>query len=104
VVNGVGGDRFDPDGPVSREQLVTILHRLAGTPSGMETMLTGAYDSQYPDSGTVSDWAKAALYWSIYSDIYCGQTSPAVGQTLAPAVAADRAQIAVMMVRYLDRE
>jgi hypothetical protein len=102
VINGVGHDRFSPSGEVTREQLVTILHRLAGTPTGMEALLTGVYDSQYSDSSEVSTWAKAALYWSIYSEIYCGETSTSVGQTLAPAAAASRAQIAVMMVRYLE--
>jgi hypothetical protein len=102
VVNGVGHGWFSPDGEVTREQLVTILHRLAGTPTGMEALLTGVYDSQYSDSSEVSTWAKAALYWSIYSEIYCGEASTSVGQTLAPAAAASRAQIAVMMVRYLE--
>jgi hypothetical protein len=103
VINGVGHDRFSPSGEVTREQLVTILHRLAGTPTGMEALLTGVYDSQYSDSGDVSSWAKEALYWSVYSEIYCGEASTSVGQTLAPAAAASRAQIAVMMVRYLEK-
>lgn len=102
VVNGMGGGKFEPEGSVTREQLVTILHRLAGTPTGMEAMLTSVYDGQYPDSGKIGSWAKAALYWSIYNSIYCGQNSVSVGKTLAPDAKADRAQIAVMTVRYLD--
>ena len=104
VVNGVGGGNFDPTGSVTREQLVTILHRRAGTPTGMEAMLTSVYDGQYPDSGKIGSWAKAALYWSIYNSIYCGEASVNVGKTLAPKAAANRGQIAVMMVRYLNKQ
>jgi hypothetical protein len=104
VVNGVGGGKFDPTGPITRQQLVTTLYRLAGKPVGMEVMLTSIYDSQYPDSDQIGSWAKSALYWSIYHDIYCGEASVSVGESLTPTNDADRAQIAVMMVRYLDQQ
>lgn len=104
VLNGVGNGRFDPDGEVTREQLVTILYRLAGKPSGMELMLSSVYDSRYPDSEQISSWAKQALYWSIYEGIYCGEESEEIGELLAPAVAATRAQIAVMITRYLEKQ
>ncbi len=103
VVNGIGNGKFGPNAPVTREQLVTILHRLAGSPMGMELMLAGPYDDQYPDSGRIGDWAKPALYWSIYKGIYCGEHSADIGSQLAPKANADRAQIAVMMVRYLNQ-
>lgn len=104
VVNGIGEGKFGPNGDVTREQLVTILHRLAGTPMGMELMFTGIYDDQYTDSGSIGDWAKNALYWSIYKGIYCGVGSEDIGTALYPKSPADRAQIAVMIVRYLDME
>ena len=102
VVNGMGEGQFAPNGTVTREQMVTIFHRMAGTPVGMEAMLTGVYDSQYSDSGTVGSWARSALYWSIYNGIYCGTTSEEIGSRLEPKLPATRAQIAVMIVRYLD--
>ena len=104
VVNGIGDGKFDPTGSVTREQLVTILHRMAGTPTGMEAMFTGVYDSTYSDSAKIGSWAKAAMYWSIYNEIFCGQESVAIGNTLAPKEPANRAQIAVMITRYLDKQ
>lgn len=104
VVNGVGNGKFDPGGPVTREQLVTILFRLSGGQSGMESMFTSAYDGAYTDAGQISAYAKPAVYWSIYHEILCGQQSLTVPATLAPRAAANRAQIAVMIVRYLDME
>lgn len=102
VVNGVGGGKFDPDGTVTREQVVTVLHRLIGKPVGMEMMFASTYDSYYTDSAAISDWAKAAVYWALYEEIYCGEASVAPGKTLAPNKEATRAQIMVMIVRHLD--
>ena len=104
VVNGMSEGVFAPNGNVTREQLVTILHRLAGTPTGMELMFTSIYDGQFSDSGSVGSWAKSALYWSVYKGIYCGVASETVGETLNPRDPANRAQIAVMIVRYLNME
>ena len=104
VVNGMGGGKFAPNGTVTREQLATILYRQAGAVSGMEMLLSGIYDKTYTDSAQVSSWAKAGLYWSIFNVIYCGEHSTDVGSELAPREAADRAQIAVMIVRYLEME
>jgi len=104
VVNGMGDGLFAPNGSVTREQLVTILHRLAGSPMGMELMRSSIYDDQYSDSGQIGDWAKASLYWSIYEGIYCGENAEEIGSTLAPKSAANRAQIAVMMIRYLNEQ
>lgn len=102
VVNGVGNGKFDPDGTVTREQFATVLHRLAGSP--MDAMLfTQFYDADYPDSGAVSSYAKQAVYWCIYRQVYCGESSLSVGKTLDPLEPASRGQIAVMIVRYLDR-
>lgn len=103
AVNGVGNGRFDPDGRVSREQLAAILHRMAGSPMGMEALVYDMYDQQYADSASVSGWAKQSLYWAVFNEIYCGEAGLSVGQTLAPGADASRAQIAVMMVRYLDK-
>lgn len=103
VINGVGGGKFAPTSPVTREQIATILHRMAGSPRGMEAMLTGLYDQKFTDSGQVSDWAKASVYWTYYTEILCGNEQLTVGGELAPKAEATRAQLAVMIVRYLDR-
>lgn len=105
VVNGVGDNRFDPSGTVTREQIAAILHRMAGSPTGMEIAFTGIYNDFFADSSKVSGWAKASLYWALYNEIYCGEKTVKLveGDLLAPGNAADRAQIAVMIIRYLDK-
>jgi hypothetical protein len=100
VVNGVGNGRFSPQGNVTRQQVATTLYRLSGSNTGMEALFTSLYDAQYPDSGDLGAWAKSAVYWAIYNEIYCGQSSVSVGATLTPKLPATRAQIAVMVVNY----
>lgn len=103
IIKGTGGTQFEPDGTISREQVAVILHRLAGSPTGMEIMFGSMYDNQYTDSGKISSWAKASVYWALNSQIYCGVRSEYVkNNKLAPLDDATRAQIAVMMVRYLE--
>ena len=65
----------------------------------MESVLTTIYDGQYRDSGQVSEWAKPALYWSVYQGILCGTESLNLNDILSPKSPASRAQIAVMLVR-----
>jgi len=103
VVNGMGDGLFDPTGQVTREQLVTILHRMAGTPIGGEMLVSGIYDTKFVDSDRIGDWAKQAMYWSVYEEILCGENSEDIGTKLAPKNPANRAQIAVMMIRYLNK-
>ena len=93
------GDRFDPRGPITREQIMTILFRYNGGISGMEMMLSGIYDSQFKDSATISPWAKDAVYWSVYNGIVGGVAQ----DTLAPQRAANRAEVTTMILRYTDR-
>ena len=102
IIQGTGGTKFEPYWPVSREQVAVILHRLAGTPTGMEMMLSGTYDNLFQDSGMIHSWAKSGVYWAVYQEVYCGTASPNVGTSLAPTSDATRAQIAVMLVRYLN--
>lgn len=102
IIQGTGGTKFEPYWPISREQVAVILHRLAGTPTGMEMMLSGTYDNLFQDSGKLHSWAKSGVYWAVYQEVYCGTTSPNVGTSLAPTSDTTRAQIAVMLVRYLN--
>ena len=89
--------------PVTRAQLATILYRMAGSESGLELMLTGVYDETFTDSADVPAYARAAVYWAVYQEIWCGTDSLAAGTTLAPKAPATRAQIAVMITRYLEK-
>jgi len=102
VVNGIGAGKFGPDGNVTREQLATILHRLAGGTVGMEALFTSIYDASFVDEDKVSAYAKSAIYWCVFNEVYCGEASVTLGDTIAPKADATRGQIAVMICCYLD--
>lgn len=95
-VNGTGANSFNPDGKITRQEVVTILFRYSGAQSGAEAMFTATYDSQFTDSGAIAPWAKTAMYWAIYNGVVNG-TSPT---TVSPTATATRAEVAAIFVRY----
>lgn len=93
VVNGVGSDLFAPNDPLTREQIATILYRWAkAQPAGND-----ALDS-FPDAADVSDYAAPAMNWAVENGLINGSDGK-----LLPKDSATRAQIAAILVRYLER-
>lgn len=95
-VNGTGENSFNPDGKITRQEVVTILFRYSGSQSGAETMFTAAYDSQFTDSDAIAPWAKSAMYWAIYNGVVNGTSQT----TVSPTATATRAEVAAIFVRY----
>ena len=92
------GLKFEPDGNVTREQIATILYRYAGlrgVPTGGRADL-----GSFPDSGAVSGWAYDALSWANAAGLIAGTREGGVDY-LAPQQNATRAQVAVILMRYL---
>lgn len=96
VVNGVGGGKFEPDGNVTREQIATILYRYAACAAFRPA---GARTSAVPDGGAVSGWLDA-LSWANAAGLIAGTREGGVDY-LAPQQNATRAQVAVILMRYL---
>lgn len=97
VVNGVGHDRFDPDGHITREQIATILYRYTNN-LGME-MAEGADLDTYPDSMAVSGFAREGMAWAVAEGLITGTVSDGV-TSLSPWNTASRAQLATIISRY----
>ncbi len=57
IVEGIGDNLFGPGQPVTREQIVCFLYRMAGSPS-----VSGSV--KFTDATDVSSWAKDAVIWS----------------------------------------
>lgn len=60
LMSGYGGGRFGPDDPVTREQLVVVLWRQAGSPILMD--YPGL--TRYSDVGDISHFAQPAMAWA----------------------------------------
>ena len=83
-------DGTDPNGLVTREQMVTMLWRYAGEPESTASL------SAYTDADSVSDWAETAMRWAIDEGIITGMTDT----TLVPQGTATRAQCAAIFMRF----
>ena len=83
-------DGTDPNGLVTREQMVTMLWRYAGEPESTVSL------SAYTDADSVSDWAETAMRWAIDEGIITGMTDT----TLVPQGTATRAQCAAIFMRF----
>ena len=86
-------DGSNPDGKLSRQQLVTLLWRSAGSPAPT----TGNSDG-FSDVGAVADYAKAAFAWAVENGIVAGSDGK-----LLPEGLATRAQVATMLKRYAQK-
>ena len=98
-VNGTSESTFSPGEPLTRQAATKILFAFNGSRRGAEAMFTSVYDSLYTDSGSISAWARSAMYWAVYQKILTGTSET----TLNPGGTVTRAQLAAIMVRYTDR-
>ena len=98
IVKGVNTTTFAPNDQIIREQIATILFRYAKAEK-VEGKLAG-----FPDAEKVSDYAADAMAWAVEQGLING-ISESDGKTyLAPQETATRAQIAVILMRYLTAE
>ena len=82
VVSGYEDGLFHPNQPITREQLVTMLWRMAGKP-GADPLETGA-----------ADWAAEAMSWAIGRGVILGD-----GSGYSPRRTATRAEVAAILMR-----
>lgn len=90
IENGVS-DGLNGSGPISREQIVTMIWRFAGEPKAE----TGLED--YADADKISAWAKEAMAWAVESGLIQGMGNG----ILSPHTGATRAQIAQIFMNFM---
>ena len=84
-------DGENPNAPITRQELVTMLYRLAGEPAVSGTITA-------PDASSVSSWAQSAMTWAMNIGLVEGDENGAV----TPTATATRAQAAALIMRYLE--
>ena len=94
VVKGYETGLFEPQNPITREQMAAILYRYAQQ-KGLD--VSGRADlSVYADAGQVSPYAKDAMAWAVHTQLITGVDS----RTLQPGGSAVRAQVATILMRF----
>ena len=85
-------DGENPTGEVTREQLVTMLWRYAGSPTYTADL------SGYVDTADISSWAQQAMCWAVATGVIEGDENSA----LTPKADTTRAQAAAMLMRAIE--
>lgn len=96
IVNGMTLTTFGPDEKITREQIVTILYRMSGSPETAEDVL-----SQFTDGDKVGAYAVDAMNWAVSTGLVQGSLEGG-DLLLLPLSNATRAQAVVMMYRFLN--
>ncbi len=95
IVNGTSDTTFSPDSQLTRQQLAAILYRYARAFGG-DTSYTGNL-SHFTDRRQVDTYAVTPMTWAVSHEIISGTSDT----TLSPLSTATRAQVVVILHRYL---
>ena len=90
LLNGVGDNKFDPNGTLSRAMVATVLYRMAGSP---------AVDSTSPFTDVpAGKWYSNAVAWAAANGVVKGTSAT----TFDPDADVTREQMTTMLVRYAE--
>ena len=92
VAHGIS-DGSNPESMVTREQIVSMLHRYAGSPAADSKSLP------FGDAQLVSGYAQDSMCWAVENGILSGYGNG----LLAPGSSATRAEAAAILKRYIER-
>ena len=99
VVAGTSATTFEPDRPVTREQIAVIIMEYVTRVLKLERTWTPADLSIFPDADSVSDWAKDAMADAVALGLISGASNG--GQTLLePQGSATREQVATILMEF----
>lgn len=90
IASGVAETSFAPEDAITREQLVTFLYRMAGSPETAQTL------DGFKDAESVHSYAVDAMAWAVENKIVSGYEDA----TLRPRVNANRAEVCAILMRY----
>ena len=94
IVAGIGGNLYDPDSNVTREQFAVMLYKYARF-KGYDLTATGDL-TQFPDDGSISSWAETALSWANGNGLINGHENG----TIDPKGSTIRAQAASILAQF----
>lgn len=95
IVNGVGEGMFEPDAPITREQIATIIYKYSAQKGKIDAQSIGIIA---PDKDKISDWALEGMSWAVGQGLINGKD----GGVLDPGGEATRAEIATILMRFIQ--
>ena len=100
VVAGTSPTTFNPEGPVTREQIAVILTQYMFNVLKMNRTWTPADLSTFPDGAQVSGWAKEAMQDAVALGLINGTKAPDGAVYLDPQGSAARQQVATILMNF----
>ena len=100
VVAGKSPTTFDPEGPVTREQIAVILTQYMFNVLKMNRTWTPADLSTFPDGANVSSWAKEAMQDAVALGLINGTKASDDKVYLDPQGSATRQQVATILMNF----
>lgn len=97
IAEGYGNGCFQPETPVTREQLAAFFYRYAEY-KGYDITITGSLD-HFNDKDNVSEWAKDTMAWAVGYGLIGGKGN----NMLDPQGEATRAEFAAMLQRFCQK-
>lgn len=94
IVEGYGNGKFGPNDDLTREQMVSVLHRYSMFMKYNTSKLNDL--DTFTDDNAISEWALDAMKWAVGNGIVTGMDN----DLISPETGATRAQFAAMMQRY----
>ena len=85
-------DGTNPNGSITRQELVTMLYRNAGKPAVSGDL------AAFSDASAVASWAADAMLWAVSEGLVKGS-----GSNLNPTATATRAQVVTILYRLMAK-
>lgn len=98
IVGGYGNGLFGSNDSITREQMAAILYRYAQYKKYDVSVGENTNILSYTDAEHVSEYAIPAMQWACGAGLISGTTTT----TLSPAGTATRAQVATILMRYME--
>ena len=94
ITEGVSATEFGPNMEMTREQLVTMLYRMAGSPETSQSL------AGFSDGDQVASWAQNAMAWAVEKGLIGGYEDG----TLRPSRPVNRAEVCKILRCYSELE
>ncbi|MBQ3124212.1 MAG: S-layer homology domain-containing protein [Clostridia bacterium] len=101
IINGVSDTEFNPEGEITREEMVTMTARaakLCGMMTDYNEESTRNTLAEFPDYITVSDWAMSAMAFCYYEKLLDGSV-----MSIEPKTKITRAEMAQLLYNMLGK-
>ena len=95
IVSGIGGGRFGSGNNITRQDLAVMLYRY-GSYKGYDLSVSGDL-AAFSDNNRIAGYAQQAMRWAVGAGILHGDSG-----RLMPTGNATRAQVAVMLMRFMQ--